>query len=142
MHRLTPPLKYSHHNTSRHNNAPVHKYTMSNRSITLLQRVDNATEQLNSKFTDIVNSAKVSSKDKSALAMETYLVEESTSAMVRSLEDLLFVTRSLKEAWILGQIRPVVNKAEDGGEGQLADDLLEKIEDSSDGVEDVKKTVT
>lgn len=108
---------------------------MSNRSITLLQRVDNATEQLNSKFTDIVNSAKVSSKDKSALAMETYLVEESTSAMVRSLEDLLFVTRSLKEAWILGQIRPVVNKAEDGGEGPLADELLEKIEDSSDGVE-------
>lgn len=115
---------------------PLPKHTtMSNRSITLLQRVDNATEQLNSKFTDIVNSAKVSSKDKSALAMETYLVEESTSAMVRSLEDLLFVTRSLKEAWILGQIRPVVNKAEDGGEGPLADELLEKIEDSSDGVE-------
>lgn len=109
---------------------------MSNRSITLLQRVDNATEQLTSKFSDIVSSAKISSKDKSALAMETYLVEESTSAMVRSLEDLLFVTRSLKEAWILGQIRPAVNRGDDSGDGQLADDLLGKIEDSEDKIEE------
>lgn len=48
---------------------------------------------------------------------------------MRTVEDLLFLTRSLKEAWTLGQIRPRDESQEnDSAEKEKkADEMMEKI---------------
>ncbi|TGZ83877.1 hypothetical protein EX30DRAFT_361873 [Ascodesmis nigricans] len=43
-------------------------------------------------------------KDKTLAMAEAFQMETHASAMIRAAEDLLALTRSLKEAWIFGQI--------------------------------------
>ncbi|CAN6616768.1 mediator of RNA polymerase II transcription subunit 22 [Trichomonascus vanleenenianus] len=76
------------------------------RTAVLLNRVDQASEQLLTKFSEIVTLSSNSGKDRGTIASESMQIETNASTIVRAAEDLLFVTRSLKEAWILGQIKP------------------------------------
>lgn len=49
---------------------------------------------------------------------------------MRACEDLLFVTRSLKEAWILGQAQPIKEDEDDTeSTNERADRLLDAILD-------------
>ncbi|ODQ64070.1 hypothetical protein NADFUDRAFT_53050 [Nadsonia fulvescens var. elongata DSM 6958] len=80
---------------------------ISQRSVTLLQRVDTATGNLLTKYSELIDLASTSGgKDQGTVASETLQIETNATTIVRSIEDLLFVTRSLKEAWILGRVRP------------------------------------
>ena len=46
----------------------------------------------------------VDDKDKNMAASECYQIETHASAMIRAAEDLLALSRSLKEAWLFGQL--------------------------------------
>lgn len=46
-----------------------------------------------------------SGKDLSLVASEVYQIEANTASIVQAAEDLMSLTRSLKEAWVLGQIK-------------------------------------
>jgi len=46
----------------------------------------------------------VEKKDKNIAAAESFQIETHASAMVRAAEDLLALTRNLKEAWLFGQL--------------------------------------
>lgn len=75
------------------------------RAQTFLQHIDQATERLLSRQLALVRIAAEQEKDTPTMAVETAEIEASATSIVRAVEDLLVVTRSLKEAWILGQIR-------------------------------------
>ncbi|TGZ85095.1 hypothetical protein EX30DRAFT_337504 [Ascodesmis nigricans] len=72
-------------------------------------------------------------KDKTLTMAETFQMETHASAMIRAAEDLLALTKSLKEAWIFGQIggdEEVVKKirAEADQDAEIVgENLLEKV---------------
>ncbi|KAI9824968.1 MAG: hypothetical protein M1826_007220 [Phylliscum demangeonii] len=44
-------------------------------------------------------------KDQNAAAVDAYQIEVETAALLRAAEDLLSLSRSLKEAWLFGRLR-------------------------------------
>jgi len=55
------------------------------------------------RFSDILEVAAPNNKDKYITAAETYQIDVHTAAMVRAAEELLAVTRKLKQLWILSE---------------------------------------
>lgn len=69
-------------------------------------------------------------KDRATSSSDAFQIEANGSTIVRACEDLLFVTRSLKEAWILGQAQPIKEDEDDAeSTNERADRLLEAILD-------------
>ncbi|KAK9431390.1 surfeit locus protein 5 subunit 22 of mediator complex-domain-containing protein [Lipomyces doorenjongii] len=68
------------------------------------ERINDAANTIISEYTSIVALAPVSGKDRTTTATETYEIECHATSIVRAIEDLLMVSRSLKESWILGQV--------------------------------------
>ncbi|KAI9780461.1 MAG: hypothetical protein M1839_006735 [Geoglossum umbratile] len=76
-------------------------------STALLERSGTYVIQLLKRFEAILALAPVEGKDRNATAVEAYEIEVQTAALVRSAEDILSLTRSLKEAWLFGQLNSV-----------------------------------
>lgn len=94
----------------------------------MIARVDSATEQLLSKFSEIVALSEVGeTKDRTGSVSDTFQIEANSTTMVRAAEDLLFVTRSLKEAWILGQVKPTEKADEDDEQTRETREKGEKL---------------
>lgn len=54
-------------------------------------------------MTDAHPRPKVENKDRTIAAAEAYQIETHASSMIRAAEDLVALTRQLKEAWLFGQ---------------------------------------
>ncbi|RPB08913.1 hypothetical protein P167DRAFT_538899 [Morchella conica CCBAS932] len=67
-------------------------------------RVNHNLDILLKRFENISQLAPVEGKSREITAAETYQIECHASAMIRAAEDLLSLTRSLKEAWLFGQL--------------------------------------
>ncbi|KAI5848221.1 surfeit locus protein 5 subunit 22 of mediator complex-domain-containing protein [Tricharina praecox] len=67
-------------------------------------RVNADTETLLKRFENIAMLAPVENKDKTIAAAEAYQIETHASSMIRAAEDLVALTRQLKEAWLFGQL--------------------------------------
>lgn len=76
-----------------------------NRAQLLIDHVDEATERLITRQVELVRLASNKEKDTGTIAVETAEIEACTTSMIRAVEDLLVVTRGLKEAWVLGHVR-------------------------------------
>lgn len=76
-------------------------------------------EQILQKFQDIFEVAVVQDKSKELLAVENLTIESHTLLIIRLCEDLLTITRNLRETWCLGSI-----KVDNSGEtkGRLEDE--------------------
>lgn len=104
------------------------------RAQTFLQHIDEATERLLSRQLTLVRLAAESEKDTPTTAVETAEIEASATSIVRAVEDLLVVTRGLKEAWTLGQIRqplPEIPQAEIERRKTALREVLDVISDQS-----------
>ncbi|KAK9469892.1 surfeit locus protein 5 subunit 22 of mediator complex-domain-containing protein [Lipomyces arxii] len=77
------------------------------------QRITEATSTILNEYSSILELAKVAGKDRATTASESYQIECHTTSIVRAVEDLLMVSRSLKELWILGQVSSSVRKNEE-----------------------------
>ncbi|KZF21507.1 hypothetical protein L228DRAFT_261673 [Xylona heveae TC161] len=76
-------------------------------SSVLLDRVGVDTVQLLRRFENIIALAPIEGKDRNGTAMEAYQMEVETAALVRAAEDVLSLTRSLKEAWLFGELKTI-----------------------------------
>ncbi|KAK9457050.1 surfeit locus protein 5 subunit 22 of mediator complex-domain-containing protein [Dipodascopsis uninucleata] len=74
------------------------------RALSINQRINEATNIIISEFSDIIELAPISGKDRVTTAAETYQIECHATSIVRAIEDLLLISRSLKEAWLLGEV--------------------------------------
>ncbi|KAI9874990.1 MAG: hypothetical protein M1830_009051 [Pleopsidium flavum] len=70
----------------------------------LLDRAGADVAQLLKRFENLVALAPVSGRDRNTTAVEVYQIEIETAALIRAAEDILSLTRSLKEAWLFGQL--------------------------------------
>lgn len=79
------------------------------RAHAIVEQIDDATGRLLSNQLKLVRYA--SNKDKSiaTLAAETAEIQACSLGIERAVEDMLVVSRSLKEAWVLGQIKHTVD---------------------------------
>ncbi|KAG5439921.1 hypothetical protein PCANB_000203 [Pneumocystis canis] len=71
------------------------------RTTELIQQIDEASSTLLSRFCQIIEIISNEGKDLCTVASESYQIEIHVSSMIRSAEELLLVSRSIKEAWIL-----------------------------------------
>ncbi|ODV77615.1 uncharacterized protein CANTADRAFT_8058 [Suhomyces tanzawaensis NRRL Y-17324] len=90
---------------------------MQPKSIALLQRIDTNIEQILQKFQDIFEVSINQDKPKELLAVESLTIESDALVIIRLCEDLLSVSRSLKETWCLGTLKVDPSKKKDHDEG-------------------------
>ncbi|KAF8430017.1 surfeit locus protein 5 subunit 22 of mediator complex-domain-containing protein [Tirmania nivea] len=84
------------------------------RTLLLIDRVNYDILTLNKRFENIINLAPIDGKDKNITASEVFQIEVHATAMIRAAEDLLALTRSLKEAWLFGQLGTTGNAERPG----------------------------
>ncbi|ODV86356.1 hypothetical protein CANARDRAFT_22252 [[Candida] arabinofermentans NRRL YB-2248] len=89
---------------------------MQKSSLTLITKIDNNVELMLQKFHDIIELSSVLDKSQETLAIESLQIESNTSTIIRLAEELLSITRMLKESWILGQV-PTIS----GHEGETTE---------------------
>ncbi len=106
----------------------------------LLSDLDNKIELLLSKFQEICQLAQVDDREYETQSVESLQIESNAWTITRIAEELLGVTRLLKEEWILGQTKVVdpENDANHLSDKQLVD-LYSKVNTLLDDVTSVKK---
>ncbi|ODV92123.1 hypothetical protein CANCADRAFT_714 [Tortispora caseinolytica NRRL Y-17796] len=72
----------------------------------LEQRTNEAINQLSTKFVDIIELATSGRKSKATSAAESYQIQCDVESLKRASNELLNVTKSLKEDWIFSKIQP------------------------------------
>ncbi|MCJ1479910.1 hypothetical protein MMC06_000064 [Schaereria dolodes] len=60
--------------------------------------------QLLKRFENIIALAPVEGHDRNSTAVEAFQMEVETAALIKAAEEILSLTRSLKEAWLFGQL--------------------------------------
>jgi len=73
------------------------------RAQALVDQVDDATGRLLANQLKLVQLASNKDKSVATVASETTSIEAYTSGLIRAVEDMLVISRQLKESWILGQ---------------------------------------
>lgn len=73
----------------------------------VLAKLDNNVELLLSKFQEICQLASVEGKNYEVQSVEALQIESDGWTIVRIAEELLNVTRTLRESWVLGQQKNV-----------------------------------
>ncbi|CAK9438782.1 uncharacterized protein LODBEIA_P30060 [Lodderomyces beijingensis] len=106
---------------------------MQPKSITLLQKIDSIVEQLLVKFQDMFEVLKNDSKPKELLAVESLTIENDAVQIIKLCQDMLSISRSLKETWILQTLKvahagPQSNEEQDfDAVFEMFNELTEKI---------------
>ncbi|CAH6723246.1 putative mediator of RNA polymerase II transcription subunit 22 [[Candida] jaroonii] len=85
---------------------------MQPRSIALLENIDSIVENLLQKFQDIFDVGVIQDKSKELLAIESLAIETDALSIIKFCEELLTITKGLRESWCLDSIKvnPVENK--------------------------------
>lgn len=76
-------------------------------------------EQLINKFVNIFEVAVISDKSKELQAVESLTIEADALTIIRLCEELLTITRGLKETWCLGTVKVKQGGQENDGEEDL-----------------------
>ncbi|KAG5304210.1 hypothetical protein I7I50_11230 [Histoplasma capsulatum G186AR] len=67
-------------------------------------RINTNIAQLLQRFENIMATATVENTSFTSTAIETYQLDVESTALIRAAEDILSLTRSMKEAWLFGKL--------------------------------------
>ncbi|RMJ22782.1 hypothetical protein PHISP_06339 [Aspergillus sp. HF37] len=70
----------------------------------LHNRINADVSQLLQRFENIMATATVENKSHTSTAVGTYQVDVESSALIRAAEDLLSLSRTMKETWLFGKL--------------------------------------
>ncbi|KAI9369603.1 mediator complex, subunit Med22 [Aspergillus egyptiacus] len=70
----------------------------------LHNRINNNISQLLQRFENIMATATVESTSHTTTAVETYQLDVESTALIRAAEDILSLTRIMKETWLFGKL--------------------------------------
>ncbi|TQB75106.1 hypothetical protein MPDQ_003652 [Monascus purpureus] len=73
-------------------------------SKSLHNRINTDISQLLQRFENIMATATVENSNHASTAVETYQLDVESTALIRAAEDILSLTRSMKEAWLFGKL--------------------------------------
>lgn len=93
----------------------------------LMSKVDANVTMLAQRFQSILELASSEDKSLNTSATETLQIETNTANIIRIAEELLMITRQLKEAWVLGQIPVMKQQFDDKDLAKKMDKLLDDI---------------
>lgn len=92
-----------------------------------MSKVDANVTMLAQRFQSILELASSEDKSLNTSATETLQIETNTANIIRIAEELLMITRQLKEAWVLGQIPVMKQQFDDKDLAKKMDKLLDDI---------------
>lgn len=92
-----------------------------------MSKVDANVTMLAQRFQSILELASSEDKSLNTSATETLQIETNTANIIRIAEELLMITRQLKEAWVLGQIPVMYQQFDDKDLAKKMDKLLDDI---------------
>ena len=72
--------------------------------ISVMSKFDNNIQLILTKFNELLELLKLDGKDLEIQSVEAIQIQSDTQIIVRLVEELLNLTRGLKEKWILGQV--------------------------------------
>ncbi|KAL3480727.1 surfeit locus protein 5 subunit 22 of mediator complex-domain-containing protein [Aspergillus californicus] len=67
-------------------------------------RINNDISQLLQRFENVMATATVESTSHTTTAVETYQLDVESTALIRAAEDILSLTRIMKETWLFGKL--------------------------------------
>ncbi|RJE25080.1 hypothetical protein PHISCL_02615 [Aspergillus sclerotialis] len=70
----------------------------------LHNRINADISQLLQRFENIMATATVENTNHTSTSVETYQVDVESSALIRAAEDILSLTRTMKETWLFGKL--------------------------------------
>ncbi|KAF3194236.1 hypothetical protein TWF106_006508 [Orbilia oligospora] len=79
-------------------------YTAPSQSAAGISKLNGYQNTLILKFQNIIELATEDTADLTMAATQTHQIQVHTAAMIKTVEDLLTLTRALKEAWLFGQM--------------------------------------
>ncbi|KAI5966231.1 uncharacterized protein KGF55_000540 [Candida pseudojiufengensis] len=107
---------------------------MQPKSITLLQKIDFIIEQILTKFQDIFESLKNDTKPKELLSIESLSIENNANQIIRLCQDLLSISRNIKETWILSSLKVENGGKEDPGEDENVDRVFQLFNELTENI--------
>lgn len=72
--------------------------------VSVMSKFDNNIQLILTKFNEVLELLRLDGKDLETQAVEAIQIQSDTQIVVRLVEELLHLTKSLKEKWILGQV--------------------------------------
>ncbi|KAJ5787997.1 hypothetical protein N7457_002987 [Penicillium paradoxum] len=91
----------------------------------LLNRLDGNISQLLQRFENIVAIATADNSSHTSTAVESYQIDVESTALIRAAEDLLAMTRLMKELWLFGKLDTI---GEDERDVQRREKLEEDVQ--------------
>ncbi|KAL6453900.1 SRB6 Mediator of RNA polymerase II transcription subunit 22 [Candida maltosa Xu316] len=85
---------------------------MQPKSIALLQKIDSIIETIILKFTNIFENLQNENKTTEVLSMESLTMENNCVQIIRLCQDLISISRNLKEVWVLNSIKVTQEKSD------------------------------
>ncbi|KAK2774002.1 hypothetical protein FQN53_003866 [Emmonsiellopsis sp. PD_33] len=67
-------------------------------------RINTNVTQLLQRFENIMATATVDNSSHTSTAIETYQLDVESTALIRAAEDILSLTRTMKETWLFGKL--------------------------------------
>ncbi|RVD85610.1 uncharacterized protein DFL_003927 [Arthrobotrys flagrans] len=111
-------------------------YTAPSQSAAGISKLNGYQNTLLLRFQNIIELATDDTTDLTMAATQTHQIQVHTAAMIKTVEDLLTLTRALKEAWLFGQMgEDVVDQNGDGSGGVSANGNEQIDEDAKFVVE-------
>ncbi|EWC44479.1 hypothetical protein DRE_06747 [Drechslerella stenobrocha 248] len=98
-------------------------YTAPSQQSTALSRINAYQNNLLLRFQNIIELATADTQDLTMAATQAHQIQVHTASMIKTVEDLLTLTRALKEAWLFGQM----GEADSASDAAAADSRDEEI---------------
>ncbi|KNG82697.1 putative cell cycle control protein Cwf15 [Aspergillus nomiae NRRL 13137] len=105
-----------------------HYYTFMSNGNVIMDRINTNISQLLQRFENIMATATVESTSHTSTAVETYQLDVESTALVRAAEDILSLTRTMKETWLFGKLNTL-------GEDESDVKRREELERDADAIQ-------
>ncbi|KAJ5888668.1 surfeit locus protein 5 subunit 22 of mediator complex-domain-containing protein [Penicillium taxi] len=96
-------------------------------------RINTDISQLLQRFENIMATATVENSSYTSTAVETYQLDVESSALIRAAEDLLSLTRIMKETWLFGKLDTLGEDERDVERREKLEKDLVAVEKSVEG---------
>ncbi|BCR89243.1 RNA polymerase II mediator complex head subunit MED22 [Aspergillus chevalieri] len=101
---------------------------------TLHNRINHNISQLLQRFENIMATATVENTSHTSTAVETYQLDVESTALIRAAEDILSLTRAMKEIWLFGKLdtlgedeRDIKRREELEGDAEAVQKVIEEV---------------
>ncbi|KAI5285955.1 hypothetical protein KEM54_000177 [Ascosphaera aggregata] len=93
-------------------------------------RINADVSQLLQRFENIMAAATVENTSHTSTAIETYQLDVESTALIRAAEDILTITRIMKEAWLFGKLETLNEDERDVSRREKLEEDVRAVKDA------------